>query len=190
VFANPRARSFLERSDGLRRHERSIVASDPHQGFKLQAAIQHAQQRNRSPLGIDEAGASAPILALERDSGRRALVAAVMPVDAVAVDQRDPAVIIYIFDPERDVRQMLAPICVMYKMTSAEARLAQHLVSGMRITEAAEAMRVQPDTARAYLKQVFSKTGTNRQVDLVRVMLASMLRAKATTDPGGAVDID
>ena len=91
--------------------------------------------------------------------------------------------IIYVFDPDQDVEKMLAPVCGMYKLTDAEARLVRHLVRGLRISDAAQRMQVQPETARTYLKQVFVKTGTNRQVDLVRVMLASVMRTNAKIDP-------
>ena len=38
-------------------------------------------------------------------------------------------------------------------------------------------MHVKLETARTYLRSIFSKTGTNRQVDLVRLILVSLVRA-------------
>jgi DNA-binding CsgD family transcriptional regulator len=36
-------------------------------------------------------------------------------------------------------------------------------------------MRIKQQTARAYLRQIFQKTGTNRQADLVRMMMSNLL---------------
>ena len=182
AFANIRASALLARQDGLKRQERSIVATETCDAVRLQAAIQHAVHCNRSRdknVAVDQC---APTLALHRPTQGRALIVAVMNVESPAVDTRDPAVIIYVLDPEQDVEKMLAPVCGIYKLTGAEARLVRHLVSGLRINDAAERMQVRPETARAYLKQVFLKTGTNRQVDLVRVMLSSVLRTNVKTD--------
>ncbi|MFP5306179.1 MAG: LuxR C-terminal-related transcriptional regulator, partial [Gammaproteobacteria bacterium] len=49
-----------------------------------------------------------------------------------------------------------------------------HLARGLTIQEAAAEMRISEHTARNYSKRVFAKTGTRRQVELVRVMLHSV----------------
>jgi DNA-binding CsgD family transcriptional regulator len=182
VFANPRAGAILARQDGLKRYEHSIAAAEMRDGVRLQAAIQHALQCNLAHVENSGVDRCATILPLHRPSQGRALIATVMNVEIPAVDSRDPAVIIYVFDPDQDVEKMLAPVCGMYRLTDAEARLVRHLVRGLRISDAAQHMQVQPETARTYLKQVFIKTGTNRQVDLVRVMLASVMRTNAKID--------
>ena len=46
-------------------------------------------------------------------------------------------------------------------------------MAGQTLTEAAGEMRVKVETARAYLKQVFGKTGMHRQTDLVAMMARS-----------------
>ena len=192
LFANLRAISILEREDGLGRNGDAIRATEPSTDWRLQLAIHQALQRNQSAAKMDEPVTGAPIITLLRANHRRALLTTVMSVRDAAVDVRDAAAILYVFDPEQDLERILEPVCRIYKLTGAEARLVHHLMSGRRISEAAERMQVRPDTARAYLKQVFAKTATNRQADLIRLMFASMLRTSASVDltllPGSTKD--
>ena len=43
-----------------------------------------------------------------------------------------------------------------------------------RLEEAAEALNIRRNTARAHLRSIFSKTGVRRQTELVRIMLNSV----------------
>lgn len=70
----------------------------------------------------------------------------------------------------------------IYQLTAVEARLASELVGGASPAEAATAIGVQLHTARGYLKQIFVKTQTNRQVDLIGLMLTSAARSHAGAD--------
>jgi DNA-binding CsgD family transcriptional regulator len=182
LFANTRATALLERQDGLQHDECFISATEPRDDVRLQAALQRALHSNLIQSDDDEDRNNAPFVTLQRADHERALIATVMNVENAAIDPRDPAVIVYLFDPEQNVEQTLAPVCRLYKLTAVETRLVQHLVNGMRLSHAAEHMQIQPDTARAYLKQIFAKTRTNRQVDLVRLMYASMTRTSAKVD--------
>ena len=73
------------------------------------------------------------------------------------------------------MRPEVAPDLVrrLFGLTESESRLASAIASGDSIDGAAESMGVTVSTARTYLKQVFAKTGTSRQGDLVRMVLTS-----------------
>ena len=86
------------------------------------------------------------------------------------------AAIVYVVDPELDTDQLLVPICKMYQLTPVETKLVCRLVAGNSLAEAAKTMHVKEQTARSCLKQVFAKTETNRQAELVRVMLSNVVR--------------
>jgi DNA-binding CsgD family transcriptional regulator len=61
-----------------------------------------------------------------------------------------------------------------FDLTPAEARVASLLVAGKSVKQVATDLAVSSSTVRTQLKNVFAKTGTHRQADLVRVlMLAS-----------------
>ena len=59
---------------------------------------------------------------------------------------------------------------VAYRLTPAEARLAQALSGGTSLAEAASRFAITAATARSQLKAIFAKTGATRQLDLVRLV--------------------
>ncbi len=62
-----------------------------------------------------------------------------------------------------------------YGLTLAENALAVGLMQGLTLAEVADRRSVTRETIRAQLKQLFAKTSTNRQAELVR-LLATMVR--------------
>jgi DNA-binding CsgD family transcriptional regulator len=60
-----------------------------------------------------------------------------------------------------------------FGLTPAESRLALRLVSGESLQTAASALDITYETARTVLKNIFAKTGTDRQTQLVGVILSA-----------------
>jgi DNA-binding CsgD family transcriptional regulator len=60
----------------------------------------------------------------------------------------------------------------LYGLTPAEARVANLLLEGLEVREAAERLGITLETARFHLKRVLAKTGTRRQTELLRLMLS------------------
>jgi DNA-binding CsgD family transcriptional regulator/PAS domain-containing protein len=58
----------------------------------------------------------------------------------------------------------------LFALTAAEAKIASSLASGMALKQAAEASSIRLTTARGYLEEVFRKTGTNKQGQLVALL--------------------
>ena len=59
-----------------------------------------------------------------------------------------------------------------FGLTKAEARLALRLAEGASLASAAQAFNVKLTTIRSQLQQVFAKTGTSRQTELVAMLLS------------------
>jgi pimeloyl-ACP methyl ester carboxylesterase/DNA-binding CsgD family transcriptional regulator len=57
-----------------------------------------------------------------------------------------------------------------FGLTTAESRLAAKLLQGRRISDAAADLGMTASTARWHLRNIFSKTGTRRQADLLRLL--------------------
>ena len=66
-----------------------------------------------------------------------------------------------------------AALAAMFGLTQAESRLASAVVQGSTLEEYALRRGVSIGTVRFQLKQVLSKTGTNRQSELMRTILCS-----------------
>jgi DNA-binding CsgD family transcriptional regulator len=68
----------------------------------------------------------------------------------------------------------IEPFARLYQISRAEMALVTELLEGAAITEAAEALEISENTARAQLRSVFTKTGTHRQTELTRLVLTSL----------------
>jgi DNA-binding CsgD family transcriptional regulator len=61
-----------------------------------------------------------------------------------------------------------------FGLTPAEARLALQLVAGEPLRAAAVKLSITYETARTELKNIFNKTGTCRQAELVIVIVTAL----------------
>ncbi|MBI1816311.1 MAG: helix-turn-helix transcriptional regulator [Deltaproteobacteria bacterium] len=61
-----------------------------------------------------------------------------------------------------------------FGLTVTEAMLASHLVAGSSLEKAAERLGIRRTVARSHLRQIFVKTGTNRQTALVQRLLVEL----------------
>ena len=178
IDVNRAAQSMLDESNGLIAQDGQLGATALRDAVRLQSAISHA--RGNSTAADSNGTHKAPIISIGRD-GRRPLLVAVMRGATCMAGSN--SVVVHAVDPEGDLDDAMAPVCEMFGMTGAEARLTKLLVAGMSLDDAAAALRIQSPTARSYLKQAFAKTGTHRQASLVRVLLTSVIR----TGPGVAL---
>lgn len=84
---------------------------------------------------------------------------------------------IMITDPGAGREINIQPLAQVFALTPVETRLVSQLVQGRNVQEAARALHLKVETVRTYLKQVFQKTGTHRQVELVQLMQNGALPA-------------
>lgn len=175
TFANAAAEALLAEGDGCRRTGGMPSGARLADTMRLQAAVEHILSAHASvhggPSPVALAATPSPVVALTRRD-RRPLLAAVVPGDASG----DSAAIVYLFDPEQNLRPLLEPACKLYGLSPVETKLTCHLADGLSLAVAAERMHVREQTARSYLKQIFLKTDTNRQAELVWLMLKSSVR--------------
>ncbi|WP_114966141.1 response regulator [Alkalilacustris brevis] len=90
-----------------------------------------------------------------------------------------PAVLVYLTDPSR--RRPLAATALkeMFGLTPTEARVARHLAVGLRPDEVSSELDVSPTTTAFHMRNIFGKTGTHRQADLVALMLSLPVQARS-----------
>jgi DNA-binding CsgD family transcriptional regulator len=82
---------------------------------------------------------------------------------------------LYLSGPASPAAPASGDIAHLFGLTPAEARLTAAIGAGMTVSEYAEEVGIAVCTARNQLKQVLSKTYTDRQADLVRVLSGSIL---------------
>lgn len=88
-----------------------------------------------------------------------------------------PALVIaFLTKPSTQVPLSEKALGMMFDLTPTEARVAQHLATGLRPDEIASKMGVAATTIAFHLRNTFGKTGTHRQAELVALLLSLPLR--------------
>lgn len=171
IECNPAAKSILDMHDGLRVVGNQLEATYGNDNRKLQRMVKDALNHNDgSKITLTEA------LSISRPSGQLAwgvVVQSVSPDQWTEGKQR-PAVAVFVRDSEGKTQPPVKLAQQLFQLTPAETMLAIQLANGMSLEEAAEALNIRRNTARAHLRSIFSKTGVRRQMELVRIFLNSV----------------
>lgn len=80
--------------------------------------------------------------------------------------------LLMISDPDETPRGAATWIARRFGLSPAEERLADAVIAGVPLNEAAEQLGIQLSTARTRLKTIQTKTGCHRQLDLVRLAMS------------------
>lgn len=167
------AASILNTRDGLTAHRGHLGATSASDDKDLQIAIKAALAGR--PLN-GEAMAAPRAVSVARDSGARDLGLIVQPLGAPAHADgklRRSAAVVFIRDPERNAELESGTLRQLFDLTPAEAAVARSLTTGLSLDEAAGALNISRNTARAHLRSIFSKSGITRQTELMRLVLNS-----------------
>ena len=86
--------------------------------------------------------------------------------------------VLFVTDPSEPVELSIEAICRLYGLTPAEGRLALGLTNGSKLDDLAEEWSVSMHTVRSQLRQIFRKTDTSRQSELVKLILTGPAELK------------
>jgi len=75
-------------------------------------------------------------------------------------------------DPAKSALPDVSFLMAAYGLTPAEARVASYVALGKSIKQTAQELHVQPTTVRTQLDNVFRKTGTGKQSEMVAELLS------------------
>jgi len=96
------------------------------------------------------------------------LLLILMPVMPELQSQFDrPVALLIIKESTAETPLNMGYLQKSYNLSPCEARLTKYLVDGYELKRAAFEMGVSYETARWYLKSIFEKTATHRQIDLI-----------------------
>jgi len=114
----------------------------------------------------------APAIRITSSSLMKSLIVSVIRTrtpDLLAVAP-DAIVAVFISDPEKVLVPCEPVLTSVFGLTPAEARLAVLLGKGKTLQDAADHLRVTSATVRTQLLQIFQKTGTSRQSQLISLL--------------------
>jgi DNA-binding CsgD family transcriptional regulator/PAS domain-containing protein len=165
---NRRGAAMLERGEGVVRERGLLRAEEPSETAALRGLVCRAT------------GCQAPrrggVLALSRSGRAAPLFVSASPLDgheASASWLGGPRALLLLSDPEDLPILSERLLGDLYALTPAEARVAARVARGERLDEIARALRVGRATVRTHLQQALAKTGTRRQVELARLLIAA-----------------
>jgi len=168
--ANATARSVLSQRDGLLEQNQRLVASTSNQTVALHNAVKRILGGASRNAGIAPHRSA---IKVSRPSARRSfeLLATTFPSSNDDGMGREILPVLFIFDPEGKVQPIAEIIMQFYNLTVAETKIAIKLMQGFTLDEIATMLRITKETARKQLQSVFWKTNTNRQSELILLLI-------------------
>ena len=166
VHANSASQQMLKDGGAIRSVGGRLQTALPAATAALSAAI---AQAGRDAAGMGRSGIGVPV----SDANGRRHLAHVLPLQQRAVRGRlaSAAVAAVFIAPSHAGPPIpAAALGALYDLTPAEARVLVDISAGHTPAALASALGVAEATVRTHLARVFSKTGTSRQADLVRLV--------------------
>ncbi len=171
VVMNRMAEQIAALDDGFALTPRGPHARDPRENRVLYSYLEEAVAVGRG-LG----SSTNHVTSISRPSGKRSYPVVVAPLlgPLTGSTDREAVAVVFIADPERNNITAVEFLQTLYALTPAEAELVALLASGRSLEQAALERGVTMNTVRSQLKQVFAKTDTRRQGELVRLVLSGL----------------
>ena len=175
VEMNDLARDLLRTGDGLFDARGSLFARRPEDNAKLQGVLDRALP----PFGTQGVGG----LTVVRRASALPLAVHVNPVDRQETDYGvwPVAALVLVVDPVSRYRINPAMAEAVLGLTKMESQVAVLLAEGRSVSQIAAAFGRKESTIRWHVKQMSSKLGLTRQVDLVRLVLSLPGAQRAST---------
>ena len=167
IFFNAAARSFFERCDDL------LVRRDRlHAKYHVDTLqLEHLTKRVTGANGQRPIGGA---VAIRRADGGLPLLAVAAPLKgdnrATRGSGDSAAALLMVHDPNAQTPVPREVVAAVFGLTSMEGSLLLALGEGQTLRQYSDNHRVTYNTARTHLRNVFKKTNTSKQSDLVRLI--------------------
>ena len=166
---NQLAAAYVQSGDCLLLQDGKLTASDSHASAELELLIAGAASSGR----ICPEAAPGGGIRLSRLCTQTALQVSVIPApEHNQLAGCDSFALVFVNDPSVSPKPRSALMQQLYGLTPTEVRVANLLLEGIEVREAAERLSMALETCRFHVKRVMAKTGTHRQTELMRLMLS------------------
>lgn len=118
-------------------------------------------------------------LSLPNRKGQRSLLVTVCALDCVEIEDEGPAAVLFICGANRDEPAPLKALESHFRLTPTEGRVAWAFAQGLRPEKIAENFDISVTTVAFHKRNIFQKTRTNRQADLIALLLTLPASADA-----------
>jgi DNA-binding CsgD family transcriptional regulator/PAS domain-containing protein len=165
IHANRTAQAMLEIGSPIRSHRGELYALIPEASSALKVAIAKAAA-DQASVGRPGLGVPAP-----QADGQMALIH-VLPLTGGDLRTRiapRARAALFITSADSGAVMPAEALATLFDLTAAQARTLERLLAGETLGEAAEELGIAVTTARTHLANIFAKTGTSRQSELIRL---------------------
>ena len=111
------------------------------------------------------------MLRVPRADGLPPLEILAVSLEGLDLAEGGAAIALFLSDADQAAETPATVLRRLYGLTAAESRVAGEVLRGSGIDEAATRLGLKRETVRTHLKHIFTKVGTTRQADLVRLLL-------------------
>lgn len=168
LSANKQAKHILSSKDGVSLQRNSLRCSHSSDQQKLVDTCHELMEKGRDSTQSPHADT----ISIDRTSSDTKWDVHIRIVEKkdVVFGEGGPELVLLLQGPVRDCAPSQSRLIEMFGVTPAEAKLMGHIIDGQTLTAAAEALGVSRNTARTQLSSIFTKTGVNRQSQLVKLV--------------------
>lgn len=171
VASNRVARDTIEQNEALSNEGGVLTIHDKKANQQLYESL--------SAISKDSSGLQTiPKTIMVNPASRKALglmVRPVRPEDTLTHPVHAHAVV-FISDPKGTPEISAATLKELFGFTGSESRVAAYLANGHTLNETAEALSISINTAKSHARNIYEKTGVNKQTKFIQLISNSVAR--------------
>jgi DNA-binding CsgD family transcriptional regulator len=171
VASNRVARDCIEHQQLLSMNNGCLVITDKNSNRQLYQALEAIEQSDNS----DDVIGQTITIGQSNDLSLGLIIRPIRPEDALAYPVHAHAVV-FISNSQGTRKISAATLKELFGFTDSESKVAAYLANGHTLTEAAEALSVSINTAKTHAKNIYEKTGVNKQTKFIQLVSNSVAR--------------
>jgi DNA-binding CsgD family transcriptional regulator len=178
IFANAIAQRNLQPGASLQLRRGCLRLRHPAQQGRFEKAVHDA-----ALTSVGQGTSAGGFVAVRRPEGPPlSLLISPYRVSLAGRAHPRPSALLIFADPDTSTRAPEQILAQMFGLAPAEARLVSALVAGQTMADYADGIGISTNTVKTQMRQIFYKTGCNRQTDVIRAALANPLIKLASAD--------
>lgn len=175
VYINPLAEAILQEHPAINLRNEMINAANDEENRMLRRLIYSAVNQHED---VDARGGSIGLHHPEKATPLPVMITPLYHSDFLGQDNvHHVTAAMYITDPEKSISVSPEVLSDIFSLTPKESAIAVALTNGLSVEEISQINGTTLNTVRSQIKAIFRKTGTNRQTELVRILLSGPFRA-------------
>ena len=149
--------------------DRKLLASYPQSNHALTMGLADGAKAGT--------GSEPSIALLSTGPAQKGMIATLLPLEharqSAGLMSQSARWAVFVQDPHVAMPMPGEAFAKLHNLTPSELRVSMALAPGLSPDEAANVLGLSLPTVRSHLQRIFAKTGTSRQIDLVRLMMSA-----------------